>query len=128
MTSEPMHNLLAALPRGIINPVLPNPVGGGGGVVQNPEAGSQGVARFIESIMSFGLIFAFLLLMIYLVTGGIAWITANGDKAGLEAARNKITHAVIGIVVVAAAWAIALLVGGFIGLDIQKLPIPSLAD
>jgi hypothetical protein len=64
------------------------------------------------------LIVSALLAFFYLILGGIQWITSGGDKAGMEAARNKITHAIVGLIIVGAAWAIMLLVQGFLGINI----------
>jgi len=55
---------------------------------------------------------------LYLVMGALSWITSGGDKAGLEKARNQITNAMIGLVIIIAAWAITYLIGGVLGLDI----------
>ncbi|MBI3385909.1 hypothetical protein HY031_02365, partial [Candidatus Gottesmanbacteria bacterium] len=48
----------------------------------------------------------------------IKWITSGGDKAGMEEARNKITHAIVGLIIVGAAWAIMTLVQNFLGVTI----------
>lgn len=76
------------------------------------------IGLLFSSIVGAMLIIASLLAFLYLVIGGIQWITSGGDKAGLEAARNKITHAIVGLVIVAASWAIMLLVQAFLGVDI----------
>jgi hypothetical protein len=36
----------------------------------------------------------------------------------MEAARNKITHAIVGLIIVGAAWAIMTLVQNFLGVNI----------
>ena len=36
----------------------------------------------------------------------------------MEAARNKITHAIVGLIIVGAAWAVMLLVQNFLGVTI----------
>ncbi len=64
------------------------------------------------------LIVAALLAFLYLILGGIQWITSGGDKAGMEAARNKITHAIVGLIIVGAAWAIMTLVQNFLGITV----------
>ncbi|MBI3342647.1 hypothetical protein HY032_00640 [Candidatus Gottesmanbacteria bacterium] len=64
------------------------------------------------------LIIAALLAFFFLIMGGIQWITSGGDKTGMEAARNKITHAIVGLVIVGAAWAIMILVQNFLGVTI----------
>ena len=53
----------------------------------------------------------------FLIMGGIEWITSGGDKNKAESARNKITSAVIGLVIVAASYAIVNLVVQFLGFD-----------
>ncbi len=72
----------------------------------------------LSAVVGALLIIAALLAFFYLILGGIQWITSGGDKAGMEAARNKITHAVVGLVIVGAAWAIMILVQNFLGVDI----------
>lgn len=74
--------------------------------------------KVISSTFAFLLIVAGLLAFAYLIIGGIQWITSGGDKAGLEAARNRIVHAIVGLIVVFSAWAITLLIQQFIGVSI----------
>lgn len=73
-------------------------------------------------IVSYGiqlvLIVAALLFFFLLVLGGIRWITSGGDKGQTEAARNQITAALVGLVIVFAAWAIVQLVETFFGISI----------
>ncbi len=76
------------------------------------------IGSLITSAISLLFIIAALLAFVYLVLGGIQWITSGGDKAGMEAARNKITHAVVGLIVVGAAYAIMLLAQSFLGVSI----------
>jgi hypothetical protein len=62
-------------------------------------------------------IFASVLLFIFLVWGGIQWLTSGGDKNNVEAARNRITAALIGLAIVALAWAIQAILSYFFGLQ-----------
>jgi len=55
---------------------------------------------------------------LYLVMGALSWITSGGDKAGMEKARGQITNAMIGLVIIVAAWSIVFLIGGVLGIDI----------
>ncbi len=64
------------------------------------------------------IILAALIAFVYLLLGGIQWITSGGDKTAMEAARNKITHAIVGLVIVASAWAIMALVQNFLGISV----------
>ena len=78
----------------------------------------QNLGELVSAAAGSLLIIAALLAFFYLILGGIQWITSGGDKAGMEAARNKITHAVVGLVIVGAAWAIMTLVQNFLGVGI----------
>lgn len=76
------------------------------------------VGTLISALVATLLIIAALLAFFYLILGGIQWITSGGDKSAMETARNKITHAIVGLVIVGAAWAIMLLVQSFLGVNI----------
>lgn len=66
------------------------------------------------------LLIAFILAFLYLILGGIGWITSGGDKAAVENARGKIIAAIIGLLIVASVWALFQLIGGAIGFNILK--------
>ncbi|MEK7112404.1 MAG: hypothetical protein AAB875_03680, partial [Patescibacteria group bacterium] len=70
------------------------------------------------------LVIAALVFFFILVIGGIRWIASGGDKAHTEAARSQITAALVGLVIVFAAWAIVQLINTFFGIDIFKLTLP----
>lgn len=80
-----------------------------------PNVAIEKVGTLIQSLIGTLLIVAALLAFFFLILGGIQWITSGGDKSGMEAARNKITHAIVGLVIVGAAWAIMILVQNFLG-------------
>jgi hypothetical protein len=79
------------------------------------------VSGFIRAI----LVVAALVFFFILVIGGIRWIASGGDKAQTEGARNQITSALIGLVIVFAAWAIVQLINTFFGINIFELTIPT---
>ncbi len=93
----------------------------------------------ISATVAIVLIVAALAAFIYLVQGGLRWITSGGDKAGIDAARNQIQAALLGLFIVFAAWAIMLIIQTFFGVTIlgniqiptpfqfQATPIPSVA-
>ncbi len=92
--------------------------------IQPPMAGGQKIINItnlgtlISAIVGALLIISALLAFFYLILGGISWITSGGDKAGMEAARNKITHAIVGLVIVGAAWSIMVLLQNFLGITV----------
>ena len=54
------------------------------------------------------------LTVVFLVIGGIRYITAQGDVKAAESARASLTNAVIGFVIVLAAITIKFIVGGIL--------------
>ena len=64
------------------------------------------------------LIISAIVFFFILVLGGVKWITSGGDKGQTEAARNQITAALVGLVIVFAAWAIIQLIEVFFGVSI----------
>lgn len=80
-----------------------------------PTYGFGNIESAIQSVMNLVFFFALLLVLVYLVWGGIQWITSGGDKQGTEAARGKITGAIVGIIIVAVAYAIYSILLIFIG-------------
>ncbi|MCX8008977.1 MAG: pilin [Patescibacteria group bacterium] len=109
----------------IHSPGLPNTLGGDKNLSMNFGLTSSG--KFISSLINVFLLLATIATMIYLILGGIQWITAGGDKNQLESARNKITHAVIGLLIVAGAWSVWILIGNFFGVSVNNLPFPTVS-
>lgn len=97
-----------------------------------PEQGSQfydlgqlTIPEIIAALIKGVVVVAAVIFFFILVIGGIKWIASGGDKAQTEAARNQITAALVGLVIVFAAWAIVALIKVFFGVDIFSLTIPS---
>ncbi len=83
------------------------------------------IETLISSAIVIILVIAALAFLFMLILGGIRYITSGGDKASTESARSQITAALIGLVIVFAAWAIINLVSIFFGIDILSLNIPT---
>ncbi len=64
------------------------------------------------------------LTVIFLIVGGIRYITSGGSKEGTEAARNMITNAVIGFIVVIGAFAIRVIMGRLLGPNVPTNVVP----
>jgi len=82
----------------------------------NPGTGwATDIGGIINFALNFIMVIALFLVFFYLILGGIQWITSGGDKGKTEEARNKITAAVIGIIILAAAYAIVQFVAYILG-------------
>ncbi len=68
-----------------------------------PELVIGRVIQIVLSILGVG----FLAFMIY---AGITWMTAQGNEQKVDKAKNMITEAITGLIIVAAAYAIAFFV------------------
>ena len=84
----------------------------------NPGKGyANNFGTMFSSILNVVMLIAALLVFAFMIWGGIEWITSGGDKQKAESARNKLTSAVIGLVIVAASYAVVTLVVQFLGFD-----------
>ena len=115
----------------IIKAEPPLPVGGepidsplGGGLTTNLEESVGGLdffqpdlGVFITNTVKIAIITGSIIALLFLIWGGIDWITSGGDKAKYEAARDKITAAIFGLGLLASAFVIWTLVNYFFGID-----------
>ena len=99
----------------ITNPALNTKMGTGEGNVI--------IGDFFSRAIKITMIIAVLVVFFNLVWGGFQWITSGGEKSGVEAAKHRITNAIIGLVIVASVWAIIVLIGKFLGITILGGPI-----
>ena len=84
------------------------------------------IGGIVSGLIKLALIIAAVIFFFMLVWGGIRWILSGGDKANTETARSQITNALIGLVIVFAAWAILQLIAVFFGVDIFRLELPKI--
>jgi hypothetical protein len=73
----------------------------------------------VQTILGFGAI----VLFIMLVVGGFRYITAGGDPKALEGAKNTLTYAILGIVLVASAFLVLRLIEQFTGAPVTEFRI-----
>ncbi len=118
-----MKNLLAI--------TAPVPDSGNASVgITNPALGTlnqnSGVGFFqklLPSLIGLALVGGTIIFFFMLLIAGIQWISSGGDKAGVEAARSRITQALIGIIVLFGVFAIIRVVQNFFGISILTLDI-----
>src|SRR4030042_589792 len=81
-------------------------------------ASVSSIGQLISAAIGVAFLISFLLVFVMLVIGGIQWITSGGDKENTQKARDLISPALIGVAIIAAAWALMKLIGLFFGIDI----------
>jgi len=77
-------------------------------VVANPQNSLTDIRAIIRGIIQLIFLVAGIIAFLFLLLGGIKWITAGGDKGKVEEARNQIVQALIGLLIVVAAFALML--------------------
>lgn len=85
-------------------------------------------ARTIRNIVVFFVILAVIIALMYLLYGGIKWITSKGEKTEVESARNHIMAALIGLIVVVLAVFLLSIVLSAFGISLDQLAIPNLTS
>ena len=86
-----------------------------------PHGGLSTVAKVVGNAITFMLIIAAVLSLIYLVLGGIMWINSGGDKQKVAAARARLTYAIIGLVVALASFFIVSVMGYLFKVNLLNL-------
>ena len=78
------------------------------------------LGELVKNLYIVALFAAALFFLVQVIIGGIAWINAGGDPKTLDTARSRITNAAIGLMIVAAAFAITILITSALGINIFK--------
>ncbi len=76
------------------------------------------LGRMIGVLLQVAIIISGLAAFAFLLLGGFQYVTSGGDKTQAEAARDKITYAIIGMVIIAAAYAGARVIETIFGVSI----------
>lgn len=69
-------------------------------------------------IISLALFTLFTASLIFLIIGGIKWITSGGDKEGTAKAKNTVTYAIIGLALGLASFIFVSILGKFFSLNL----------
>ncbi|HKZ45536.1 MAG TPA: hypothetical protein VJ343_02415 [archaeon] len=89
-----------------------------GADADNPDTTGNALNRIVSNIIGFLTIVGGLWFGWQIITAGFDWIGSAGDKSKLETAKHKLTNALVGILVIAAAWVIMGVIGLSLGLEI----------
>ena len=88
----------------------------------------QNFGPVVGSAVTFVFVIAAIIALGYLIWGGIKWIISQGDKQGVEDARNHIVAAIIGLVLIFLSYLIINIILNFFapGTSLNNLQLPSL--
>jgi hypothetical protein len=87
--------------------------------------GVSDLGTLFSALFTLAVVLAIVVVFFMIILGGYGFITAGGDKTKAQAARARITNAIIGLGIVASSFAVIALVADFFGLDIENLDLPS---
>ncbi len=99
-----------------------------GGFAKLCNLNANNLGGMIGAIVTFILIVAVLVALFFLIWGGIKWITSGGDKGKVDAARQTITAAIVGLVIAFLAFFILQVALGFFGLSLTNLTLPKITN
>ena len=102
----------------------PNPAGLGG----INALCNLSLDKLIGPLITTIFIIAMVAALLYLVWGGFKWLTSGGDKAAVQAAREHIVAAIVGLVLVFASFLIInIIMNFFFGQGVSgSITLPSL--
>ncbi len=73
----------------------------------------------VTSLLALGGIVLFLMLL----SGGFKYLTSGGDPKAVEGAKNTLTYAIGGLVLLAFSYLILVIIGTFTGADVTNFVI-----
>ncbi len=85
-----------------------------------PNVTSKGILFFaydaVPGVISIALFLLFILSLIFLIVGGIMWITSSGNKEGLAKAKATVTYALVGLALGLSSFLILNTILAFLGM------------
>ena len=89
-------------------------------VSQNPIPAGFILANIISNAIGFLTVTAGIFFMFYFMVGALQWLMAGGKPDKVQQAQDTMTHAVIGLIIIVASYAIIFIVGQVLGLKILQ--------
>ena len=84
--------------------------------------------RLIGNILSPLMVVALLILLVYLIWGAFEWLTSGGDSAKLQTARNRMLHAIVGILILSSVLALFMFVQYLLGIQVLTFNFSGVVD
>lgn len=80
-------------------------------------------AERVGGLISLAMGVAFFILLIFLIWGAFEWMTSAGDSGKLQSARNRMLHAVVGILILSSTIALFMFVQFLLGVEFLTFSI-----
>ena len=96
------------------------------GLQKPPEETPGTLGHILSTAITLALIGASVVFLFIIITSGISYMTAGGDKEKKVAASTRLTNGVIGLAIVLCLFAIAQLLSSLFGINLLEFTIPRL--
>lgn len=93
--------------------------------ITKPTQGFASLGNAISNVLTIAFVVAILVVLVMLIWGAFEWITSGGDKETVGKARGRIINALIGLAVLAIAYALARVAAQFLGFSLENITVPA---
>lgn len=94
-----------------------------------PDVYAGDTGKYFGGVINLVFVVAFALVFFYLLYGAVGWISSSGDASKLEAAKNRMLQAIVGVFVLACVWAIyTFIIFVITGGGVDKINIPKITS
>lgn len=91
--------------------------------------GANDLNKVIGNAINFVFVVAALLALVFLIIGGVKWLTSQGEKEGVNKARETIVAAIVGLVIIFLSYLIVnFVLNLFVGVSLFNLTLPKLTQ
>lgn len=88
-----------------------------------PSGGLGTLEKILQVGLTLAIILALILTVFFIIFSGIQWITSGGDKQKLQNARNRLTYAIVGLIVVLLAIFLVRVIGGVFNVNLLNVNV-----
>ena len=100
-------------------PIKLDPIEGVGGFLTSGSGNPGAVLeKFFSNLLGVFTLIGGLMFIIYFILGALGWITASGDPEKLKKSTGQMTNALLGLIIVVAAYSLFYIVGLVLGFNI----------
>ncbi len=84
------------------------------------RGGAEGISFFLTNIINLFFAVSGVVFIFMIIFGAFQWMTSGGDKEAVAKARSRITHAIIGIILLSLAFLIITIIGEVTGFEFTR--------
>jgi hypothetical protein len=106
----------------LINKIIPSAIAANNTVDIKTQIGTDffkfdSIGQIISTGVKTAIVIGAIIFFVFLIWGGIQWLSSGGDKTAVQQARDRLTHAIIGLIILALSWAVWIFVLSLLGIE-----------